>query len=346
MTCFTVLSFLTATLALLPATQADRAATSDARSPRVVGLAIVPARLDTSRGLSLLPKADPLTDDDAAPLYAEAAQALPQEINDAQVRQWLDAPLNKLPQAEVQAVLQQARTSLKLAGRAARCSKSIWPPFQPGTLPANLTEYRNLARLLCLRARLEVAQKRYDDAVGTIQTGLAMARHVGEGPTVVQGMVGVAIATMVLRGVEDLAQAPGSPNLHGALEGLPRPLVDLNRPISSELENLNAGQQYSEAVRNMMRQQMESSFERVRQLMTRLDGTVAVLGCIEALRHYAATHDGSLPAGLGDIKDVEVRAEETAFTYRVDGSRAVLDVSPPKGGRAQDAVRYEIAVAR
>jgi hypothetical protein len=216
-------------------------------------------------------------------------------------------------------------------------------------MPVNLTGYRDLARLLCLQARLQIAQKRYDDAIGTIQTGLAMARHIGEGPTVVQGMVGVAVAAMVLHCVEDMAQAPGSPNLYSALQALPHPLIDLNQPISSELKSLNANSQYNELTRNMIRRQMESSFERVRQLMNRLDRTVAALQCVEALRSYVAAHDGSLPAQLGDISDIKLSADpasEKAFTYQLNGSKATLEIAPPKGGRSKDAVRYEISIAR
>ncbi len=347
MMCSTVLTVIAATLAVLPAAQAGRSAAPESDSARVVGLVITPAQFDSAIDLALLFKSDELTEGDGAEFYAQAAQALPQAMNGEQIRRWLAAPLSELPQTQVNALLQQARASLELTSRGAGCDKCDWPPFQPGTMPANLGGYRDLARLLCLRARLEVAQKRYDNAIETIRTGLAMARHIGEGPTVVQGTVGVAIAAMVLRCIEDLAQAPGSGNLHAALGTLPQPLIDVERPISSELKSLDASQQYSQAVRTMMRRQMEAGFERVRQLTCRLDATVAALQCIEALRHHAATHNGSLPARLEEIHGVEVPAgDQTAFVYRLDGSKAVLEVAPPKGGRPRDAVRYEITVAR
>lgn len=347
MMCSTVLTVIAATLAVLPAAQTGRSAAPEGDSARVVGLAITPAQFDSVAGPSLVFKPDELTDDDGAELYAEAAQALPQATNGEQIRRWLAAPLSELPQAQVNALLQQARASLELTSRGAKCRKCDWPPFQPGTMPANLSGYRDLARLLCLRARLETAQTRYNNAIETIRTGLAMARHIGDSPTVVQGTVSVAIAAMVLRCVEDLAQAPGSANLHAALRALPQPLIDVERPISSELKSLDANRQYGQAVRHMMRRQMEAGYERVRQLMRRLDATVAALQCIEALRHHAATHSGSLPPRLEEIHGVEVPAgDQTAFVYRLDGSKAVLEVAPPKGGRPRDAVRYEITVAR
>lgn len=345
MTWSTVLSLLVTTVVFLPSAQPGRPVAPDSGSPRVVRLTIAPARLDAARSLPLLPGSEQQTDGDGAELYAKAVQALPQGPKTDQVQQWLGVPLDELPAADVQAILQQAKTSLELAGQGAKCRSCEWPPFQSGTMPTGLAEFRNLARLLCLRARLQIAQRQYDDAVGTIRTGLAMARHVGESPTVVQGMVGVAIAAMVLRCAEDMAQAAGSPNLYHAMQALPHPLIDLNQPISAELKGLDANSQYSEATRNMMRRQMESSFDRVRQLMNRLDGTVAALQYIEALRHHVATHDGSLPARLGDIADVELAADEKSFAYRLDESMATLEVSPPQGGRSKDAVRYEITVA-
>ena len=346
MTWSTVLSLLAATVVLLPSAQPGRPATPDSGSARVVRLAITPARLDAAKSLSLLPGLEQQTDGDGAELYAKALQALPQGLKAEQVQQWLGTPLDELPVADVQAILQRAKTSLELASQGATCKKCDWPPFRPGTMPANLSEYRDLARLLCLRAHLQIAQRQYDDVIGTIRTGLAMARHIGEGPTVVQGLVGVAIAAMVLRCAEDVAQTPGSPNLYHAMQALPRPLIDLNQPISVELKGLDANSQYSEATRNMMRRQMESSFDRVRQVMNRLDGTVAALQCIEALRHHVAAHDGSFPARLADIADVELTADEKSFAYRLDESMATLEVLPPKGGRSKDAVRCEITVAR
>jgi len=346
MTCSVVLSLLAVVLDLLPSAQPGRPTAPDSGSGRVVSLAITPAQLDAAQTRSLLPGPEELTEGDGVELYAEAVQALPQGLSIEQVQRWLGAPLSELPAADVQLVLQQAKTSVELASRGARCRNCDWPPFQPGMMPANLNGYRDLARLLCLQARLQIAQQRYDDAIATIRTGLAMARHVGESPTVVQGMVGIAVAAMVLRCVEDAAQAPGSPNLYHAMQALPHPLIDLNRPISSELKSLDANSQYSEATRHMMRRQMESSFDRVRQLMNRLDRTVVALQCIEALRHHVATHNGSLPTRLADVADVKVSADGTPCAYRLDGSKAVLEVPPPKGGRSKDAVRYEIAVAR
>lgn len=345
----TVIYALIAAMLVVPmASPARQRQTTGSSSPRIRTLALAPAPIDAARSYSLLPSADELTNGDAVALYTKAAQALPGNLNQQQIHNWLRTPLDKLPQAEAQQVVQQAQTSLQQVELGSRCKDCNWPPFTPGTNPAHLKEYRALAQLLCLKARLQMLQNQYDDAVSSMRTGLAMARHVGESPTLVQGMVGVAMAAQVLRNVEDIAQFKGGPNLHPALEALPRPLIDLEKPIASELSSLASNPQYNVLVRVAMRRHLKESHARVRQLMHRLDRNVAALQCIEVLRHYAATHDGQLPKQTTDITDTTVpKNPETQkpFGYRLDGSKAILDAAAPQGGRPRDAVRYEITLA-
>ena len=348
MKCTVVCPLIAAILVIPTAAQARQRQTTGSGSPRIRTLALAPAPIDAVTSYALLPGADELTSGDAVALYAKAAQALPGSLDQQQIHNWLRTPLGKLPQAEAQQVVQHAQTSLQQIELGSRCQDCNWPPFTPGTMPAHLTEYRVLAQLLCIQARLQMLQNQYDDAVGSMRTGLAMARHVGESPTLIQGMVGVAMAAQVLRNVEDIAQVQGGPNLHGALVALPRPLIDMEIPIASELNNLATNPQYNVLVRAVMRRQLKGSHARVRQLMHRLDRDVAALQCIEALRHYAATHDGQLPKQTTDITDTTVRENpetQKPFGYRLDGSKAVLDAAAPPGGRPRDAVRYEITLA-
>jgi hypothetical protein len=320
----------------------------DAGSPRIYSLVLTPARIDPARHDTLLPKPEESTDGDGATHYIEAAQALPANLSEQQIHAWLKVPLADLPQAQAQSALQQAQTSLEHVARGTRCKGCTWPPFRPGTMPAHLKEYRMLTQLMNLKARLQMAQGRFDEAIATIRTNLAMAKHIGESPTVMRGMVGVAMAAMTLQRVEDLAQAQGSPNLFAALKALPRPLVDLEIPMTSELNNLESNPQYNVLTRAAMRRHLQSSFDRVRLLMHRLDATVAALQTIEGLRHYAATHDSQLPARLADITDIEIPdnpVTQQPFPYERRGTRAVLEVPAPQGGVPRDAIRYEIVVA-
>lgn len=85
----------------------------------------------------------------------------------------------------------------------------------------------------------------------------------------------------------------------------------------------------------------------VLQAVHQTDRRIAVLRLFEALRDYAATHDGRLPAQLTDIKSVPVPSDpETGkpFPYRLAGDKAVIDYSPANGSiRAR---RYEISITK
>ena len=77
-----------------------------------------------------------------------------------------------------------------------------------------LGEFRDMARIVCFRARLEIAQGRFDQAVHTIQMGIVMGRHVGDGqPTLIQTLVGIAIESMMLDRVQELI-GRGGPNMY------------------------------------------------------------------------------------------------------------------------------------
>ena len=133
---------------------------------------------------------------DGASFYSKAAQGLPAGPAAKQLGDWTKVPLQDLPQAQVQAAVQQAKGNLDLIDQGARCKSCNWPPFVPGRMPANLSEYRQLDRsALPQGPRLRSLQGQYDKAVETIRTGLAMSKHIGEAPTIIQGMTGIAMAT-------------------------------------------------------------------------------------------------------------------------------------------------------
>jgi hypothetical protein len=127
--------------------------------------------------------------------------------------------------------------------RAARCQYCDWqlPIGEPGQsvyaimLP-EVQEMRRFAWLLEVRARLQIADGKYDEAVRTLQTGYAMSKHVGDGPFLVQSLVGLACSSMMSDQVREFIQQPDAPNLYWALTSLPRPLVDLRPAMETEME--------------------------------------------------------------------------------------------------------------
>jgi hypothetical protein len=95
-------------------------------------------------------------------------------------------------------------------------------------------ELRTVAAALKVRFRAEVAQGRFDDAIGTAKTLFAMSRHLGEHPTFIGNIVGFAVAYDAIGPLEEMLEQPGCPNLYWALSNLPDPLVPLDKGAAGE----------------------------------------------------------------------------------------------------------------
>jgi hypothetical protein len=188
---------------------------------------------------ALLPEPVDLQPGNAAPQWVRAGQSAVEagrKLTDKESA-WgsSDLPLDKLPREEVRRFLAGAESALRQAERAARYERCDWelPPLTIQTVAdiplAEVQQVRVLAALLSIRCRLELSERRFDDAARTLQTGFAMARHIGEAPTLLHNLVGVAVASIMLARVEEWVQVPGSPDLYWPLTALPRPLIS-NRP--------------------------------------------------------------------------------------------------------------------
>jgi hypothetical protein len=84
-----------------------------------------------------------------------------------------------------------------------------------------------------------------------------------------------------------------------------------------------------------------------RAAVGRIDRNIAALRCVEAIRLYAATHNGQLPAQLSDIKEVPIPENPLTgepFAYKLEDGHAVLE-SPPVGTTASTALRWELSIA-
>jgi hypothetical protein len=88
----------------------------------------------------------------------------------------------------------------------------------------------------------------------------------------------------------------------------------------------------------------------VRRASVRAERRIALLRVIEALRFYAAEHDGSLPRELDDIKEVPLAMDPVSgksFGYKLGDGKAILDAPPPAGESWETlGARYEITIAK
>ena len=439
----------------------------------------------------LLPTFLESTPGDAVPLYAKALvmhmerwkgmqydalydKKKPSDFPDFE--KWFETPLDTLPRDRARKIADafggSVKTQLDMAVRREHC---YWDtPLRQGhvfeTLLPETQEFRNMARILALRARLQIAEGKYEEAVATLKTGYGMARHIAEQPFLVSNLVGLAIANMMNDQLLTLCQQPGAPNLYWSIAELPSPWIDkrqsigaeydglylqwpelqavrhaqyapeqwnrLLRKIASELiyfdyetataklsdkeratkiekmiaaalagvpkakaELLAAGYtqkevdamcpaqivmlysldtydrirddvfkwwnlSYAQASDGLERAHRDVSASTKREILplaysllpggsaaklafARTDRQFAAIRCIEALRLYAATHNGELPATLDEIKEVPIPLNPMTgkpFPYHLEGKKAVLDAD---GGLTNTPrPQYRVVVAQ
>ncbi len=314
-----------------------------------VELTIYPAKaVELEKKYQLIVKPEDQIDADAAPLYEKAIKSIPENFNQDQIVEWLKLPIEQFPQEQAEETLQKYLEPLKLAVRATRCKECNWPEWKPGNQPADLSGYRKLAFILELWARLEISRGGYEGAAIAMRTAFVMARDLGQAPMIVQGLVGISVGAIMCKELEQYVQGQDSPNLYRALTDMPKPFVDVEKAIEHE-KKVSLDLPPDDLRREQTAEQREMAFDRVRSISKRLDNNLNGLQCVEAIRHYAATHDGQLPETLSDISQMEVPKDVLsgkAFEYHRTSTGAVLKSTIPEGGSERDAFNYEIVLKK
>ena len=88
--------------------------------------------------------------------------------------------------------------------------------------------------VLAVKARLEIAEGRFSEAIDTLRSGLTLGRNIAQGPTLIHVLVGIACSQILLKQYEDLIQQPDAPNLYWALTVLPHPIIDPRKAMLDE----------------------------------------------------------------------------------------------------------------
>jgi hypothetical protein len=194
----------------------------------------------------LLPDSHDLEPGNAATLYYRTLamffenRNLLEDLHQDQWSKWLGGPLDDLKKNDVGGKLAQYNQFLREAALAARCRSCDWQtsnrPEGIGLLLPDVQGYRNLANVLAVRARYDIANNRPTEAVPTLQSGFALAHNLGEGSFVIRIFVGAAVANMMCARVEELVQQPDAPNLYWALAAMPRPFFDPRHAVREEAE--------------------------------------------------------------------------------------------------------------
>lgn len=372
---------------------------------------------------------------------------------------WREMPLKDLPLKDMQ--LYCTNNGLRQADYAARLDTPDWQILLKlksdgvNLLIPDIQKFRLLADVIQFRFRVEIAERRFGDALTTAKTMLALSRHCGEHPTLIGELVGVAIGTIALSRVDEMIQQPGCPNLFWALTDLPIPFLDFRKGLQGErvwveaeltglddhepmsekqlhkvvdrlvraannakiedssvrqwLEERSRNKEHLSAARKRLVEALEpadptkfesfpplqivlldekltfevrrdeltkalalpywqartvfefesipplpkdketpltlmiAQYTKVKGAQARVDQRIGLMRCVEALRIYAAEHDGKLPAKLEDIRlplPVDP-ATGKPFSYKVDGKTAYLHGEP-----LSIRVRYEVTIGK
>jgi len=106
--------------------------------------------------------------------------------------------------------------------------------FIPGDVYSPLQNLRALARLLQVKIWLEIHEGRYEDAVKSARVGMEMAKHIGDQPTLVCPLVGIAIHGIMHAALMELLDRPDSPNLYWAVTNRPNPYFNFGQSVQAE----------------------------------------------------------------------------------------------------------------
>ena len=314
-----------------------------------VRLTIYPAKAgELEKKYHLVVKTEDQIDGDAVPLYEKAVKLIPKDFNQEQIAEWLKLPAEQFPQQRAEEMLQQYLEPLKLVAQAARCKECNWPQWKPEDEPVDLGlgEYRKLAFILELWARLEISQGGHEGAIIAMRTGFGMARHLGQTPMIVQGLVGISVGAIMCKELEQYMQGQDSPNLYQMLADIPKPFVNVEKVIENE-KKVSLDLPPDDIRHGQTAKQKEAMFDRVRSISKRLDNSLNGLQCVEAIRHYAATHNGQLPEKLSDISQIEVPKDAVVgkeFEYSRTSTGAVIKSVMPEGGGPKDMIHYVIVL--
>jgi hypothetical protein len=150
---------------------------------------------------------------------------------------WIEAPLEKLPQKEMAQQLEQYRPMFVALERAARRDHCDWQvPLEDG-FETQLPEFQNIrnpVRLVITRSRLQMARGELQAALDSFRINYELSQKITDCHTIINSLIGVAITAMTREQLETFVQQPHAPNLYWALSELPVPLVNMRGALVTE----------------------------------------------------------------------------------------------------------------
>jgi hypothetical protein len=226
--------------------------------------------------------------------------------------QWQTMPLGELPLKEM--TYFNRRGPLGYADWAARLDTPDWQILLqlkrdgPLLLLPDIQGLRELGGALKVRFRIEVAERRFDDAVYTAKTMFALSRHLGEHPTLISELVGIAVGSLAVGPLEEMIPQLGSPNLYWALTDLPHPFIDLRKGVQGSRVMMTDIFAPIDEEAPMTEAQVQRAVERIRRMVKEIQLMADVSKWLNRWstdeEHVRATRKRLIDAGIpeGNVK--------------------------------------------
>ena len=194
---------------------------------------------------------------------------------------WLSISLKELDEKEIH-IPQEMLTQLHESALKTYCDWDMLAKLRKdgiSMLLPDLQGMREFSKALSIDCRVQLKKGGIDKALADIRTGLTLSRHLGEGPTLIQGLVAVAAGTMMLPRIDELITHEKAPNLYWALTTLPQPLVNFSTGLGGEvlmIDNLFPGMRdmlYSGKVKPISQEDIQKVFPLLEQINGGSDNT-------------------------------------------------------------------------
>ena len=166
----------------------------------------------------LLPLSSDLKPGNAVPIY----DRLVHEQSDATRKYWAEAPVpwnkapvDRIPLDEAEKFLKRFRNTLQQLEFGARRRSADWNYTVEqddiiGMLLPDVQSMRTYVPMLTLQVRVALAKGDFKTAAHHLETSFAISRHLAEGPTFINGLVGVALGSQFAGPVADFIEQPGA----------------------------------------------------------------------------------------------------------------------------------------
>lgn len=193
----------------------------------------------------LVPKYSEMKPGNAATSYYRAILLIPRDKDKRfgeKQDKWRNVPLDQFPKEQAREWLSHYQNALKEVRVATYREHCNWDRRVRelsgveafSMLLPEIQECRELARVLRIKSRGEIAGGRFDEAARTLVDGYQLAANLSGSSMLITDLVAVACASIMNESVIDWIDADG-PNLYWALASLPRPLVDVRNAIQQEM---------------------------------------------------------------------------------------------------------------